>query len=312
MSEFLTHTAIGEDSSRLALMSDTISDAFKVCIENHMDAIILGAATRSGDAYTIKLLDYARDRWDSRQDGDYVEETLAYLIGWRTHLAGDRTFKGVFRVVDNDHYAENRPSPSDASIYHDIVVYHEVFDSGRRQPWSPSTLDFRMETHPAFKALDVLAIEDAFVPMWRQQLLELHSYLSDDEDFGQWIANIVGGDGIRPRTERFDVDLYRYTVARQHPKMDFMRRFIAEPNFYDRSDELIRLARSLQRGERDTSIDLHNALKAAEHQSQYAQGIKLGYDYLQAASDYFEGHIDAERFQLLSNMGEHHAPRSQR
>lgn len=313
MSEHLTHVAVAEDAARIALLSDNINEAFKIAINNHMDAVRLGSVGRSGDAYTMEFLHFARDNWNSREDGDFVEEKLAFLIGWRGHLAADRRWKGEYRVVDNEHYANNKPSPSTASIYHDIVVFNEVYDRGKSFPYSKALLDYRLESHPAFKALDVLAVEEVFVPAWRRQLLELQSFLSEDadDDFDRFIALTVGGSG-RPRTERFDISMLRYADAAQQPHKDFMRRFIAEPNFYDRSNAIIRLARSQQQGYTDTSINLQYAVEMAKDQSQYAQALSLAFTYYQAASDYFEGKINEERFRLLSNMGEHHAPRSQR
>jgi hypothetical protein len=54
--------------------------------------------------------------------------------------------------------------------------------------------------------------------------------------------------------------------------------------------------RSIQNGTPDTSIDLQTALEAAATQSQYAQALRRGYIYLQAASDLFERRIDDEAF----------------
>lgn len=311
MSEPITHMAISEDSARIALTSDAITDAFKTCINHHMDAVRLGGMTRQGDEYTLEFIDFAKDNWSSRNQGDYLEEKLAFLLGWRGHLAADQRFKGEYRILDLDHYTQNRPSPSDTSIYHDVVVFHEVYGSGKEEPLSASTLDYRLETHPAFKALDMNALEQMIVPVQQRQLLELQAYVDDDEDFDKWAGLTVGGGDERRRVQRFRIDMERFYSARNKPSVDRMRRFIAEPNFYNRDDNLIKLARSVQSGEPDTSIDLDGALHAAKDQSQYAQAVRQGYIYIQAASDYFDGTIDSDRFLYLSRVGDIHAPRSQ-
>ena len=66
-----------------------------------------------------------------------------------------------------------------------------------------------------------------------------------------------------------------------------MRRYIFEANFYNRNDPLIQLARSIQHGKPDRSIDLQEAVEAAASQSQYAQAVRKRYRYLEACSECF-------------------------
>lgn len=311
MSEPITHMAISEDAARLALVSGRITEAFKTCIRNQMDVLRLGAMTRHGDSNTLEFINYAKENWDSRSDENYVEEKLAFLIGWRGHLAADQRFKGEYRALDREHYDYNRPSPSNTSLYHDIVVFHEVYDSGNAPPLSPSSLDYRLETHPAFKAVDMNALEKAIVPIHQRQLLELQKYLKEEDDFNSWISLTVGGGEKSRQLQRFRIDMERYYSARNKPSIDYMRRFIAEPNFYNRDDNLIKIARLVQEGTLDTGIDFDGAIHAAKDQSQYAQAIRRGYEYIEAASDYFEGSIDEDTFLYRSRIGDIHGPRSQ-
>jgi hypothetical protein len=311
MSEPITHMAVSEDAARIALVSDRIAGAFKTSIRNHMDVIRLGGMTRQGDSHTLSFMDYVKENWETRTDEGYVEEKLAFLIGWRGHQAADQRFKGEYRALDRDHYTQNRQSPSDTSIYHDIVVFHEVYGSGKEVPLSPSTLDYRLETHPAFNALEMNSLEKLIVPVQQRQLLELQAYVDDDEGFGKWVGLTVGGGDERRRMQRFRIDMERFYSARNKPSVDRMRRFIAEPNFYNRDDHLIKLARAVQKGEPDSSIDLNGALHAAKDQSQYAQAVMRGYEYIEAASDYFEENIDSDTFLYRSRVGDIHGPRSQ-
>jgi hypothetical protein len=90
------------------------------------------------------------------------------------------------------------------------------------------------------------------------------------------------------------------------PKPDFVRRFVIENNFYDREDPLIRLARSIHDGKPE-DIRLGHALAVAGTQSEYAQVLRKGFLYIQAASDFFEKKInDDELIELLNLDTAHH------
>jgi hypothetical protein len=56
------------------------------------------------------------------------------------------------------------------------------------------------------------------------------------------------------------------------------------------------ITHTAQRGDPDAGIGLQEALEAAASQSQYAQALRRGYLYLQAASDFFECRIDEQTF----------------
>ncbi len=50
----------------------------------------LARITRSGDRHTIQRLRECRDQWPARRAGDFVEEKLAFTLGWRRHNARRR------------------------------------------------------------------------------------------------------------------------------------------------------------------------------------------------------------------------------
>jgi hypothetical protein len=127
--------------------------------------------------------------------------------------------------------------------------------------------------------------------LWQRALVGLHTFIPDEQDIDGWLGRLF------KMRQCFYVDIRRYAEAFADPDPDKVRRFIVNVNFYDDSDPVIRLARSIQMATPDTTIDLSAAIEAAASQSQYAQALRRGYVYLQAASDLFERRIDEETFQ---------------
>lgn len=293
MSEHITHTAVMDDGARLAIHSPEICADFKAVLRDKMAICRYTAMTRSGDMFTVRLLRGLRDHWPQRRAGDLSEEKLAFVLGWRCHLAADRTFKPVYRQLQPEYYLrgdDELGGASDVSVYHDVVVFREVYDSGRAEPFRPCALDFRLETHPAAGALPTGALERLVLASWQQQLLGIQSKK----------------DAAHFQTNRIEV--LRYAAAYHSPDPDKLRRYIFEPNFYNPRDPLIALARSIQRASPRKDIDLKQALAAAPRQSQYAQALERAYRYLHAASEYFLGRIDERELEARCDVGKPHVP----
>ncbi len=293
MSEHITHTAVMDDGVRLALHSPHVCRDFKDVLARKMDVCRFAAMTRSGDMFTVAMLRKLRDHWPSRRPGGLAEDKLAFLLGWRCHLAADRTFKPVYRILDPAHYekgSDEEGETSDVSIYHDVVVFREVYDHGRAEPLSPAALDYRLESHPAARALPALALDRLLLPLWQRELLSIQS---------------------RPAPSRFQthrITVLRYSAAYFAPDEDKVRRYIVEPNFYDPSDPVIALARSLQRGSPRKEISLDEAMALAPRQSQYAQALERAVRYIHAASEYFERKIDEPELERRCDVGKPHVP----
>ncbi len=303
MSEYITHRAVYDDSARLALNSPEICDAFKLTLKKHWEIGGLGSVTRGGDRNSVNLLEVCRDNWASRKEGDGTEEKLAFLLGWRCHNTADRMWKPIYRTLQPEHYVEEREGVSDIRIYHDVIVFREVYDHGRLAPLTLAFLDFQMERHPASSAISVKRAEDLFGAMYQRTLLELQSFVQEEMEIDAWL------DWVFKKIQPLYVDLTAYTEAYYNPNTDYLRRFIIEPNFYDRSDAIIRLARSIQLGEPDVGIDLQKALQSAKSESQYAQALEWGYRYLKVSSDFFEHKIDEATFSRLSDLDKPHKPK---
>ena len=307
MSEYITHTAVFEDCARLATLAPGVCEPFKFVLKKYWDIASLGTLTRSGDKYTVQLLDYIRDHWPSRHPGDFLEEKLAYVIGWRCHNAADRHFKPIYREVEPEHYKNesqqrdpDERDVSDVRIYHDIIVYREVYDSGRRPGMSPHLLEDTLRGHPASRSVAVAPVERAFGGVIQRTLLSLQRFSSQEHNPGPWLER------FQKQLQDYYVDIHRYARAIEEPDPDFLRRFILDNRFYDRRDPLIRLARALQMGAPHSDTPLETAVEQAKNQSQYAQTIRQGYLYLLASSEYFERKIDESELRRRLDLGTSH------
>ena len=286
MSENITHTAVTDDCARLALHSPAICTAFKEVLEQHLDIARLGGVTRSGGKYVVPLLDDMRQSWPARVQDGVMEQKLAFVLGWLAHRAADLQMKPIFHAVDGD----CRHDPTDCSVYHDVFLFREVYGSGQEEPYAPEMLEATMASAPATQAFDVGEIESLFRSVWQRALIGLHTFIPDQEDIDGWLERLF------KTRQLFYVDIRRYASAFADPDPDKVQRFIVDVHFYEGQDPLIRLARSIQRGTPDAEIDLQEALEAAASQSEYAQALRRGYLYMQAASDFFERRIDEQTF----------------
>lgn len=312
MSEHITHVAVCEDCIRLAVRSEKICQPFKTVLSNHADIARLGSFTRSGDRFTVEVLDYCRDRWAGRQSGGKVEEKLAFVLGWRCHNAADRQFKPVYEQLEPESTQaeagadEEKKPPGDTRIYHDAIVFREVYRGGKDKPFSPHLLEYRMQTHPAAGAVAVEKVEALFGGLLQRSLFSLHKSLARQTD--QKRRLFLAADWFQP----FTVDIHRMSRAFYSPDPGKLQRFLIDNNFYDRSDPLIALARSIQRGAPDNRIQPEEAVQAAETQSGYAQALRKGYGYLVASSEYFERKIGERELRERLDLFEPHDSTSRR
>ena len=278
MSESITHTAIVDDVARIALYDPEICEPFKEVLDEHLDIARLGGITRHGDRHNPKLLHLYRSEWEEKHDE--VGPKLAFVLGWMSHRAADRRMKKVFRALDPD----CDKSPTDCSVYNDVVCFREVYAAGHEEPYMKHALGSAEK--------GVSEAEELFHGMWRRMLIRMHTFIPGDDDIEAWLDNVIKFQ------QEMRVDLQRYAKAFADPDPDKMRRFIEEPNFYDADDDIIRLARSLQQGEPEESIDLEEALAAAaesaDRASQYAQMIARAFGYVRASSEYWHFQIDME------------------
>ena len=297
MSEHITHIAVGEDSYRVASQRPDFSPRMRAAITAHPDAFRLGTCTRSGDTFILPLLTEWQTDWTG---SDAQQRQLSYVIGWMGHLAGDRTFKPVYRITDLAFYTRGYPGPAHASIYHDAATFAAVFDHGREAPFHPSLLSADLSDHPAADFLPVSELEPALAMQFADALAGFKTYLPEqiDDWETQWEA-------INDERQRFYVEVDRYTAAYHQPDPARTRQYLIDPQFYHAEDPIIRLAREVQQG-REPGVTLEAALQGTDGQSLYAQSLKLGHDFMLACSDYLEGRIDLEQAKRATRQFQAH------
>ncbi len=297
MSEHITHLAVAEDSARLATKDADFSRRILSCVQKFPEALQLGSVTRSGDTFILPLLTKWRE--DSKE-ADKRSEKMAYIIGWAGHLAADRTFNPVLRMTDLAYYTRGFPGPPNASVYHDAVVFGSVYQHGHAGPFHPSALRQSLNGHPAAVWVPVERLEESWASNFADQLAQLRKYLP--ESLNDWNES---WKAIEEERQKFYVALDRYSEAHHRSDPHRMSQYIVAPNFFNPNDLIIQLARSVQL-EEPTNIALSDALTGVEAQSLYAQAIKLGYDFMKAASDYFEQRISLEEAKKQFRIGQPH------
>jgi len=296
MSEYITHIAVQDDTARLALHSNGICDAFKLCFRHHRIASRMGSASRGNSTFIIQNIDHYRDIWDNRKPEDRLEDKLAYTLGWITHRAADRYFKPRYGIVDKN--PENL-KPVDARILHDVVLYDKVYGNGTEEPFSRGYAQKDMAPPPVAKAIDVTQAEAVFGPLYQAQLINLQSF--DEVKNGQdFLAR------VEDQFAEFTVDFDRLVEAVNHPDPEDMEQMIHAPNFYNDDDMIIKIARKLQHGESVYGLSINEALDT-EGQSQYARVLGKSFKWIREASRYFNREIDKDKTYMFDtlNVSEH-------
>lgn len=293
MSEHITHIAIYEDLARIALSIPEICAPFKTCIQNQYDSGLLGSASRGNSDYAVPILEKYKDTWNSVKSDREVQIRIAYAIGWLAHRAADTGFSLAFEAAEAD------PNPlytnDNCRVYQDAMTFRMVYDGGKRPSLSPkevfsqATLDYNMRSHPATGSIDVAITEPLLTRMWQADMIKKHVFLEQEDDFDLWVDTFV------ERYQALTEDVRRYEEAFNHPDPELSRRYYDQDNYYDESDDIIRYVRAIQNGQ-EPGLDLKSSVEKAKDQSLYARVLRLGYFYLNGASDYFRGDIDKPSF----------------
>ncbi len=297
MSEHITHLAVAEDSARLVSVDPGFSLEIMNCIREHPTALQWGSMSRSGDMFIFPTLSKWKESWTNKP---VQRKQMAYILGWAGHLAADRTFKPVYRLTDLAYYVRGYPGPSHASVHHDAVIFREVYDSGKESPFHPSALQSNMQDHPASAYFPADRIEELFAMSFGSDLAGFKNFLTPDRDKERPFL-----ENLEDTRQRFYVEIPRYTEAYYSPNSARLRKYILKPNFYDRRDPIIQLARAVQK-KKDTSFAVNEVVKNTSEQSLYAQALALGHQFMMAASDYYTGKITEDEARVRMRTGTPH------
>ncbi|HZG83398.1 hypothetical protein [Paenibacillus sp.] len=294
MSENVTHTAVVEDCFLMMFAGNRICEAFKEAGREHIRFSQYGSVTRSGDKFTVPLLEKYRGIWDERKEADRLSFKLAYVLGWLCHRAADRQMKVVFREAE----PESREFPTDCSIYHDGFIYNRLYKGNANTPFPYRAAHFENElaSLPAAAGLRVSAVEATVRSVWQRYLVGLHRFASEGGPAEEWI------DKLHAKHQEHVIPLHRYAEAALTPDPVKVQRFIVDTNFYNEADTILQVTEALRRGE-EVSPERIDAAYAEEPTSHYAHAVRMGYGYLVAASDFFQGDIDQETLKDRLDVG---------
>lgn len=294
MSENVTHTAVVEDCLNLMLASDQICAAFKQAGRVYSQFFQFGSVTRSGDKFTVSLLEKYRDRWEADSDNGKLGYKLAFVLGWLCHRAADRQMKVVFREAE----PESLAFPTDCSIYHDAFIYNRLYKDHEDTLYRYRNAHFEngMESLPAAAHVKTAEAARAFRFQWQRFLLQMQTFITQTEPLDAWL------DKLHARHQEQIIGLERYAEAVLSPDPLKVERFITDTQFYREEDPVLRLCERLRAGERPSPQEVEAAV-AAEATSQYAQAVVTGFGYLRSASAFFEGRIDQETLRDQLDVG---------
>ncbi|MGF1484447.1 MAG: hypothetical protein ACFBZ8_08780 [Opitutales bacterium] len=294
MSENIAHIALLNDGLRLLLASASITESFHYTAREQVAVCRLGSITRWGDRFTVGLLERIRDEWPDAEKRPEASKRLAFVIGWMSHRAADRQVKPLLREVE----PEPLGKPRECTIYHDAVVYRNVFQN---QPDDPYAGVFDAAAKVAIDAKPEMARASQLAETLLQaQLIRLHTFIPEPDDVWAWIGNVSS------RIQHFQDSLPRYAKAILDPDPELWRKFVEEPNYYDSEDPIVAQARALE-NEHAMQVPMQStdplANLVVDAHSHYGQALQLGLTYMVAASRFFDREISAEDLHEAFKIG---------
>jgi hypothetical protein len=267
-------------------------------VKKQYDSGLMTSGTRGNHIFAVPILEKYKDQWDQVKDDQEAQMQLSGSIGWISHRAADRQMKPTWRTK----VAEDPDFPdTEMQIYHDSVTFREVYAGGSVSTLSPlefvtpHTLEKGMASHPAGGMLNTTKVEELFTYLWQKEFVELHSFHKNGPDVGKWVDHFV------EYHQEFTEDLRIYIEAFNNPDPAKMESYVDGINYYNASDPVIQWVRGIQLGKDVSDIDLDQALEKAAGQSQYAQALLKGYNYLMDASEYFMNRLEKDI--LYDTMG---------
>ena len=200
-----------------------------------------------------------------------LESKLAFAAGW----LAQRTAHAAI-------YGDQNAGFDDRALYHDVTLLHAMHQS---EPVEPSG---------ATASVDALA--QLLQMMYLRTYMRMHTIDPDFDDVEGWILRLVR------RSRDLESLTQRYAAAYLQPEAAKLRRYVEVPNFYDASDPLIQLARSLHQGITESTVDLEEAVAASPAQSQYARALGHAYQALASVSAFHEGALGEAELQTMLRL----------
>lgn len=233
-------------------------------------------------------------------------EQIAGALGWLTHRASDLQMKPIFGIIEK----EGHPvfHDNECQMYHDAVMFKEVYQGGMLssespyQKFSPATLAHGMKGNPASKYVNVPATENVVTHYYMSELAGLQHFIHDLDDIDEYCDLLISN------SQNLYEDLRIYIDAFQTPEFHKLTEYIHNYNVYDEDDALLKIVRNIQlKNKYPSATELQEALSTADKQSQYAQALKKGHDFLSGAGKFYNDEIGkSEVYDIIENFNEKH------
>ena len=133
--------------------------------------------------------------------------------------------------------------------------------------------------------------------MFQQALISFHTFSPNLDNFEPWLDNLLNG------YQDLYMSIPQYAAIFSHPEPEKVKKYVIGPNFYNREDPIIRLARYIQAGKKVTAADFAARTKVDQSSSAYARGIARGLAYLRAASAFWTQQIDMGELKKRLEVG---------
>jgi hypothetical protein len=298
MSEYYCHAVHGDDCAALIQASRAISENTKRVAREYGMLMRMGSVLRAGGTLVSPALTAIRDGGDG-VDPRIADRRLAIALSQLSHRAADGYFKPVYRELAPEYYDDDyTATPSDIRIMHDIAVFHarKNMKLANGDPkYDPLVFRHIVPLSDDQTPGDARFLETVFGARVIQELLGLHDLFPENADTDRKLkAYIMALDPTY-------IDTVRYADMAAQPHINYVQRYIIEPNFYDPDDPFISLAVDIQNGMAPDDARLA-AAKAADPESlsQWGATLALGVRYYEAAQAYMDGAIDLGAFEEIA------------
>ncbi|PWL72377.1 MAG: hypothetical protein DBY25_03590 [Clostridiales bacterium] len=288
MSEHNVHTAIVEDSFTIAQRLPQIPPDFKQVLQHDLDFARLGSITVAGDQFSFTLLEEYKGIWATRNE--LTEQKLAFVLGWISHRACDRTMKPIWKEPNftwRGTDANPALSPTECSIYHEAEAYHLYFSDD--DCFRCGIFIDKLEQLPGASYLKT-DVAEAFVQSSLAMNLINIQTIPLDSPKPKYMEEIC------MRVQKFYVDINRYVNAIAHPIPELRAQYVTDLNWYSLDDKIIAAARNLRDG-KDVSAEALETALAETPSSYYGKALRLSLGYFLTAAAYF--HDDSMSIDML-------------
>lgn len=261
MLESLTRTALVDDCLNVMNASDDICEAFKEVSRAHRTFAQFGSLTRSDDRIAVELLARYKNDWESHRT---VKEEVGFLsapLVPKTQAESSLAL-ALGWIAHRAARAHLTPESAEAGLYQDAELFRKRYVGG--------------------SGISREELSELFSVLQQRFFIEMHTFVPDVDDIEGWF------DRLDQTIREWEGHMDQLAGAVVNPDPEKAQRYVAQSNFYDEDDALIRLAESIRGGGQPSQREIEAAF-AAEPRSGYARALHQALRGLRNASVFFTG-----------------------